>query len=279
MRLWLGAVVVAAGCGTDRVPEYDEPTPSEYVELRVPAAEVPPGAERLYCHYVDNEVDIAIDHTLGVQGPSGHHLALKGSTVRRPHGTFEDCTSGEANRALHDLHFGGNLPEDGALLIPAGAQLVVQTHHVNSTDAPLLVDDVLRLHRHTVTERTRWMSALHLADDAVVVPPGRSIRTFECAPTVETTLVMLWGHMHEIGARFTIAAGGQVVYEREWEPAFAANPPRLVPDATPITFRSDVPLTITCEWNNPSTSAIAFPSEMCGVGGYVLGNVPFWCAP
>lgn len=270
-RLWAAAALASAGCGT-------EATSSDFIDLHVPTAAVPAGAERLFCYYLDNPAgDVAIDYSLGEQAPGGHHLALKGGGVRRANGTFEDCTATQNSLGLHDIHFGGNLPPDGAIRLHAGQQLVVQSHYINASDSPVEVNDVLRLHRATVTDTTRWMSALHLADDNVVVAPGDYTRTFSCAPTADTSLVMLWGHMHGMGKQFTIADGASIIYREDWQPAFAADPPRLVADTAPVVFHADAPLAVSCEWMNTTGAPLAYPAEMCGVGGYVLGDTPFWC--
>lgn len=288
MSRWAVTGVVLAACAEPAPPAvdpYPAPPPPEpgLVDVVMPGLMIDPGAEVMACYHTDElPPGLIFDKVVGVQQPGAHHLGIKATTAPRPDGTFEDCTTGAANQALHELHYGGNLPAGAAMHLPPG-QLVLQLHYVNTTDGPLAVRDVARFRRATPTADTRWLSALQLKADTVTVGPGPQSLQFTCTATRAAALAMVWGHMHGSGRRFTlehlpVAGPPSTLYAvDDWQAAFTNGPPRTDFGATPYPIAAGDRLRVTCAWDNPGATPLAYPNEMCGASGYVLGDVPLWC--
>lgn len=165
-------------------------------------------------------------------------------------------------------------------LIPArsaGMPLVVQFHYINSGDQPIRVRDVLRVRRTDPAAITRWVATLISTDLGLALPPGRTVRSWDCVVPEQRELLAILGHMHELGARFTIEMdqgdGMRPFYDvAPWLPYYRDSPPTNDYYDHPMLLPAGTVIRATCEWNNPTTSTVGYPVEMCTVFGYLGGS-------
>ena len=261
-----------------RVPVPD-PAP-EYIDLVTPEAVIQPGEEKMLCYHLGNTYgDVAVRGIRATQGASfGHHIALFTSLDPRHSGTLEDCTSPEANANLRWFVLTlGDLPAGNAIRMAPDMPLVVQFHYINSGDEPIRVRDVLRIRRVDPAAITTWVSTLISTDLEIALPPGRTVRTWDCLVEQERELFAILGHMHELGTRFIIEMdqgdGMRSIYDvAPWLPHFRDDPPTNDYYAQPMRLPAGTVIRTTCEWNNPTTKTIGYPAEMCTLFGYLGGS-------
>jgi hypothetical protein len=287
--------VLSTACGIDvetqpgevgpRTTDLRVPVPAPepgYIDLVTPEAVIAPGEDKMLCYHVTNTYgDVAVRGLVATQATNaGHHIALFTSLDPRPSGTLEDCTSPAANANLRwSVLTLGDLPEGSAIHMPAGAPLVVQFHYINASDEPILVRDVVRVHRTEPAAVTRWVATLISTDLDIALPPGRSMRSWDCVVEEERELLAVLGHMHELGARFTIELdqgdgdGMRQIYDvSPWASQLRDAPPVNSYYDQPLLLRRGAVLRTTCEWNNPTTRTVEYPVEMCTLFGYLGGT-------
>lgn len=297
------ATLAAAACGGgdddgsdgDDVPDgvtdvrVAIPEPSDdYLDLITPDLQIEPGTEKMYCIYLENtEGDLAVDDMEALQGDYGHHIVLLTTIDPQPAGTVEDCTSQEDMWKFRSFVLPGNeLPAGHGIRIPDGMQYVMQIHYVNVSDAPILVRDVARLRRKPLGEVETWVSTLTTNSLRLALPPGASRESFDCVLPVDADLLLLGGHMHETGAKFSIEVGPSVdalesMYLVDpWRPVYRDAPPVTLFYTQPRRVPAGTIVRTTCEWLNDTEDTLEFPAEMCASFGYLAGlSEPFHCEP
>jgi hypothetical protein len=94
-------------------------------------------------------------------------------------------------------------------------------------------------------------------------------------------LLTVFGHMHEIGRRYTLDIEGQRVHTVDpWRADLRDAPPQTMYWGVPWPIPAGARLRSTCEWMNPSSLHIGYPAEMCLTFAYVGGGKePFQCLP
>jgi hypothetical protein len=270
----------------ERVPI---PTPDpNYVDLVTPEEILQPGEEKMYCLHIQNDVaDLAVDYLRALQGPGGHHLALFITTDPKPAGTLEDCTSPAANAKLQWFVLTFNaLPAGHAIHIPLGMHYVLQFHYINSSDNPILVRDVARLERVDMAKVTTWVSTLISTDIDLALPPGPTKISWDCKVDQDRDLLVLCGHMHDMGQRFSVDIGPSAdaltnIYTvDQWQAQFRDNPPSNSYYDHPIHLAAGSVIRTTCEWQNTRDTTLMFPDEMCTTFAYTAGTQQsFQCSP
>jgi hypothetical protein len=301
MRLLAIAVpaLLALACGqqppksSDVIDETAKPLPppTHGVQLVMPKeATIKAGGDQMWCWVPEVpagtlDTDQLVTVAAGSQGGGGHHLFVFMTLVPRKTGDIFDCTQVEQMVTMQPLvaplsptspTFGKVLPEGYAIRIPAGAQLVVQSHYVNIKTQPIAIKDMVNLEfaedPSTVTEAAYWTESSTSFD----IPNGQHKVTDVCTMHGDLTVLSVLGHMHEWGKKFSFTVtpkGGQTpatpTYSvDEWTAAFRDSPPLTVyPANQPLTLHDGDVLTMTCEWNNDTNSDLTFPHEMCTTFG------------
>ena len=309
-RMWLsaasGALLVMLGaCGTDRAElppdafvDHDAPpglrdvrvpipTPSwDYLDLVTPEVVVQPGEDKMLCLQVRNDQgDLAIDSVLGKQGAFGHHMAVFSTDDPQPPGTLFDCTSAEANAHLRWFAFNEDFPAGDAIRIPAGMAYVIQFHYLNASDLPILVRDVERLHLVSLDSVTTWVSTMMALDLQLAITPGISTVSWDCIIPEDRDVLMLFGHMHELGASYSLELGPDasslttVEAVDPWQPWLRDAPRVRNYFDHPLHIGAGSILRTTCSWNNGGTATVHFPEEMCATFAYVASATQYACEP
>ena len=280
----LSSIGLLASCGTT------EPAPPIAPSVTVTATSirastgtftVAPGEDSFECFYTDTitDRDLATRGAMAVQGEGGHHLALYYTMTHQPtqHHKCDDAEMATWNIvAVAGSEAGGGddqtLPEGLATLIPAGAQIVIQSHYINANpDSVLEVVDVLDVEVVDPASVRAFANQFVLNHDGFDVPARTSVAaTYICTAPQNLNIAMYMGHMHQSGFHFTLEQlegatdVGSVMYDHEWDESYVSHPPVVkytmeAPFAVPAGTR----FRQRCEWHNTSDSPLAFPTEMC----------------
>jgi hypothetical protein len=268
-----------------RVP-IPEPDPA-FFDIVTPEATIDPGVEKMFCYYLDNQDgELAVSTLEALQGQYGHHVVLLTTVEPKPSGTWEDCSARSEMWKFRSFVLPVPLPDGNAVRVPQGLQYVVQVHYVNAGEYPILIRDVARLRRVPVADVTTWVATMTTNVLDITIPPGAATETFDCTLTEDLDLLILGGHMHEHGARFTVEIGPsanelETLYLVDpWQPSYRDFPPVSLFFTAPHHLTAGTVIRTTCEWMNPGGSPIEFPTEMCTAFGYLAGtDRPFHCEP
>lgn len=299
MRIaWVVGVVAVLGCGgggdgtgepgpEQQWAEAPETPPPGARRIELEETVVPPFTDQQTCFYLEPEpVDVFLAHFDGYQSEGGHHLLMFRSFIQEPAGTILDCTNPETMATLIPvISESAELPENMAIRVSAGTQLVVQQHYVNTTDRELHVHDVADVHFLAEQEVETMAGFLANTDVSFTLPPGQeSTVSVRCIAPWDMNVVRISPHMHEHGARFQASVdrsgGGQdpvgddaeaepVVTVPVWQPAMRDLPPDVQWGREDALHLSAGDAFVTdCTFANDTGAALSFPKEMCAISGY-----------
>lgn len=260
-----------------------------YVDLVAPEVVIESGEDLMFCAYLENNGEaFAIDAMESNQGKYGHHMVLLTTIEPKPAGTFESCTDATEMWKFRSFVLPDTpLPAGHGIRVPSGLQYVLQFHYVNTNDKPIRVRDVARLRKIPVESVSNWTATLTTNTIEFQVPPKQeSTTSFDCTVPKDVALMLVGGHMHELGKKIEIAFGPtadalETLYMVDpWEPTFRDAPPVTMLFDTPITLTQGSVVRTTCTWDNPNAHDMSFPHEMCAGFGYIAGTEePFHCDP
>jgi hypothetical protein len=289
------------GCGSsddgskdpgDGAIDVRVPIPAEdpnYIDLVAPEVVIQSGEDLMFCSYLENTGDaFAIDLMESNQGKYGHHMVLLTTVDPKPVGTTESCTDATEMWKFRSFVLPDTeLPPGHGIRVPAGMQYVLQFHYVNTNDKPIRVRDVARLRKIPVESVSTWTATLTTNSIDFEVPPKQESSTsFDCSVPKDVNLLLVGGHMHELGKKITIEVG-PTANELEnlylvdpWEPTFRDAPPITMLFDSPRVLKAGSVVRTTCTWDNPNAHDMSFPHEMCAGFGYIAGTEePFHCDP
>jgi hypothetical protein len=204
-----------------------------------------------------------------VQRTGGHHLALYTSPSAVPGRTY-DCTAASTMATARFISPGAfdGTEENLAYRIKANAPFIIQSHYINATTSEMTVNDVFEADLLPAGSTPRLVDFMALVDTDFIIPTGRHSVTRTCNFARDIQLLRHFGHMHELGSRYTleqVTNGTPVVLDRyDWEIDYRdAAPLNDFPLVAPLVVRAGEQLRITCEWNNTRDHEVQFPEEMC----------------
>jgi hypothetical protein len=164
-----------------------------------------------------------------------------------------------------------SMPEGAAIKVPAGKQIVVQSHYVNTSGATETVRDSISLQLLDPANVRQYVNFWVINDDTFNVAPmatGQTVST--CTFQQDLKTVVLLGHMHSYGSHFKLervdAQGNslETVYDKDWTPLYMSHPPLLTGTLDqPIDIPAGTIYRQTCTWNNTTPNPLLFPDEMC----------------
>lgn len=261
---------------------FDPPAPAAG-EMRVvapPVRAIPPGADVTYCTYIENPFTTPVDvvQSLGHQSSSGHHAVLMEVVgTNEPVGASHECTEKDMQTARF-LAGGSDAAQDSSFRIPEGigfriapsARLMVQTHWINATDAPIDGQAAFNLKVTKPRAEHQIAQLFTIGNTMFTLPMGLGSTSAECTIQQEMNVFTLGGHMHYYGAHAKVthtpmgAADAAVLWEYDWSPEYESNPPRTnFTTANPMVYRAGDTLRVECDYDNTSGRPLPFPSEMC----------------
>jgi hypothetical protein len=287
----LGLALVA-GCGTDTgggpeiLPNLTvPPKPTHGIQVITPIFEdIQPSMDYEVCTWTDAIFDKQTDirSTLGYQTePPGHHAIVFYTTEKQPPGTQRVCTDNDmaSFRYLSGNGTNGEVNEaPGNLVyrIPAGAQLVINHHYLNSTDEVLRGQAVINLNYAPPGDYIPSGSTAFL-DTQIDVPQGVSSWDIHCTLDRKMKLWYLIPHMHRWGKEITVdithAGDKQRQFDTIWDPSFTFHPPeKRIDPATPMTLDVGDKVDVRCTWDNDQNRDLTFGFEMCVAFGQFVDD-------
>jgi hypothetical protein len=282
----LALALAAAGCSG--APGFmPPPVGADEMQVLSPLIkDIPSGADVTYCSYLTTKLADSIDvigfH--GLQAPGGHHALLYAAPSPKPDGTHV-CTEDDmigvtyvagvgADKALNAFE---TLPEGLAFRVPAGAQLMIQTHWVNATMHAIDGQAAINLRTAPASAGRTPTDLISFVDTTFDIPAGQvGTHVTTCPVGADTTLFLLSGHEHWRGTHFKaehIAGTGgatDILFEKDWQPGYEFDPPmNLYDKTTPLTLHAGDQVRVTCSWDNTAgTKDLTFPSDMCVAWGF-----------
>ena len=249
------------------------------LKVAIPTHTVEPG-DSFECYYTDITTDreVYVNSATGHQGSGGHHITVYYATVTQAPGHHK-CIDAEMAEwrqvgAAGDAKGDGviDLPPGIAVKVPAGKQIVVQTHYINASGKAKDVEDEITVHLLAREDVKRFAQGFAVVDGTFEIPPHAADfkRTSTCTLKRDLDLIMLLGHMHELGQHYKIEhldANGKLldtILDQAWESSFTSHPPtsRWTPDK-PYKLTQGEKLRQTCTWTNTGDDKVLFPREMC----------------
>ena len=175
------------------------------------------------------------------------------------------------------------LPDGYATKVPAGKQLVVQSHYIRTDDGPLTVEDTVELKTLETSEVKQFANSFVMNDGSFKIPPRSASKSrTDCVLPRDFDLLLMLGHLHELGAHYKLervdATGKslETFYETDWDPIFASHPPFTTYDPTkPLHLAKGTRIRQTCDWKNTGDAEAAFPREMCVMFSYYIPDNGF----
>ncbi len=257
------------------------PAPAGAIQYDFPEQIVQPGADVQTCYFMDAvKEDVFIKALDSYQGKFGHHLILFRAEKPEPVGLVRDCTSVQdminLMPIISSVNFGlQEFPAGMAVRVPAGTQLVLQQHVVNTSENAIRLRDSAHV-RYAAKAEVQILAGFYgLANVDVVLPPHSEYTTnWECEVPRDMNILMAGPHMHEWGKSFLAQAGPvgnlQTVLDiPQWRAEMRDKPPikEYSMDA-PLQLKQGDFIRTKCIWNNTEAEPLIFPYEMCSTYGY-----------
>jgi hypothetical protein len=283
--VFLGCCSVLGGCGESapQPPAVTGEDTTRALTIHTGDFEAPAG-DSFECFYTDTTTDKQLNaaSATAVQGVGGHHVTVY--YIDEPRAPQHHPCSDAEMASWHLVGAAGNdaagaegvvsLPPGLALKIPAGKQMVVQAHYVNTTGAVEKVNDSITLHLVPPEEVKAYANFYGVVDDTFEVPAQGTLASQRtCTVKSDLDVVTLLGHMHEAGKHFKLEGSSgegepfMTVYDHDWSQEFVSHPPTLrYPMDKPLHFPKGTRLRQTCTWDNHSAEPLIFPNEMCVTG-------------
>jgi hypothetical protein len=265
------------GCSGSGSGDPTTTPPVNTLDVETGTFEAPPG-ESLTCFYTSTttEKELYITNATGQQGPGGHHITVYYTDTPKPvqHHICSDVEmlswhqiAGADTNKEPIIH----VPDGAGIKIPAGKQIVIQSHYINTSGAPETVNDTVSIDLVNASDVKQFLNFFAMVDAQFSLPPhmqSKSVTTCDVKDDLNT--VILLGHMHEMGTHYTLervdATGKslETIYDQAWQPAYMSHPPIMnhTLDA-PYVIKAGTRLRQTCEWNNTTANTVTFPTEMC----------------
>jgi hypothetical protein len=291
----------------DKRVDYPDASPTAQV-FQTPEMVIPAYSDVMMCYALTyTGEDMGIVHMTNYQGPGGHHLVIFGTTTTErelPDGTQWDCTNTE-DLNMEDMEpviFGGELsrsgdatineltlPEGMGVVLQAGQRMVLQSHYINTTADPILVQDEAQFEVIPEDQVETWAAVLALSSDRFTIPAGATDaqESFTCAwPNDPVNLLFLGPHMHEWGKAFSTdltlagpaATTTNLIDEPVWDAVYRDAPPIRQYSEGEMTLQTGDQVTTRCTWFNDTGADIVFPHEMCVTFGLAYPmKLPYVC--
>jgi hypothetical protein len=243
---------------------------------------VSPTADTLMCTYMPMRLDrdVITRELHSYQAPGGHHVVMfyqpmpyTGADL----GVARPCT--EQDMVDSRLVGGGDesheqalqLPAGLGVRIPAGSQIMIQSHYIPVPDAPSRVRDAMTLVPAAPGQVTTLADALAISDGDMRIPPHATYgQTLEYVVDADMGIAMLLGHMHEWGTRFRLelvpadGSASRTLYAPPPGTQLRSNPPvTYYTEASPLALHAGDRLRVHCDWDNTTDHVLEFPEEMC----------------
>lgn len=290
------SLLTVAACGAEdghvadpTTPAATQNTQSGLVEIdgqlhfRTAPFEVPAGTETFLCYAHTLTEDVVLDSMSYTARPVIHHLLFARTMAPEPEGVSE-CDvlfrptwvplfgAGSGDASL-------NIPQGAGHLLPAGTQLLVQLHLLNSTSAS--VTDVAQFEvTRSTAENPRTVGLATFGLPKLNLPARATSSTqYTCTVDRKTEIFAALPHMHYLGQRLMFEVGDsedtlKEVYRRD---PWVFDDQYIEPFT--LTLEPGQVTRVTCDFDNPSDEVVTFGesslNEMCFLITYALDEEGF----
>jgi hypothetical protein len=281
-------------CGVDKPTEPDgpeilptltvPPKPDNGIQVITPVFhDIGPSSDNEVCTWTDAVFDQTTDvrTTQAFQSePGGHHVVAYYTMIKQPPGTQRLCK--DEDMATFRLLAGGGegivntAPGNLVYRIPAGAQLVLNHHYLNTTDQTLDGQSGINLE---FAGPGTWIPSGNMAivDTTLDVTPGSYRTSIHCQFDRDFKLWYLIPHMHQWGVEekvdLTSAGVTTHLFDTVWDPSYAFHPPEKRADpSTPMVVHAGDTIDVECDYINNTAMDLPFGFEMCVVFGQFVDD-------
>jgi hypothetical protein len=271
-----------AGCSADS--SSTEPTGAgakKYEEILAYDWTIEPGVETYYCIYETLKEELWVSDFRPISPTGTHHVTLGYSEPGPPDGVVAS-TDKSANPPCTGITLGQNLalgatkgtdeftmPSGVAAVIPAGKQLLLSVHVLNSTASSLSGHTGVEVVRADPAKVEHEAEIIFAAPVNLNIPPGRSTQTGDCTLDADSTVFAVLGHMHTRGVHLTstaIPASGPERTLLDYDYKFDEQ--KFIPLDPPLVLAPGDKIRTACTYENPGPHTLTFGestelNEMC----------------
>jgi hypothetical protein len=272
------------------LPELEEQVLAPNIEnggkaLFTDIVKVPSGSDMMFCTYVGEPAKekYYLHDTKAVQSKYGHHAILQYSLNPQPPGTTHECPAGgleqQQQQIIGGMGEGANIqyPDNVVSEIPAGAQLMINHHWVNASEADAEVQAQIVTvppdadRKELVVARTLVVQSTMFS----VGPKETGSASVECKLDRDVKLISALGHMHEWGKHVKgerIGSEPDVLFDYDFDPIEAIHPKVNYYELDePYRIKAGDALKVSCQWDNTTQKPLTFPHEMCVIAAWQIG--------
>lgn len=252
----------------------------DWVELETDEFTLAGGEEQYLCWAKTLEEDFVIDGFRYGGGEGVHHLLLAKTILPEPEG-MNEC--GKLFRPTWVPLFGAGssearleVPEGAGHTLPAGTQVLVQLHLLNTTGNTITNAAAVDMRRAEVANPTP-IGIYAFGSSSIMLPPQQTSTVVdECEIPKDVEVFAVLPHMHFLGNRLTFEVGkggGDYVQEFEIDPW---DFDQQVIEPHPLTLAPGDKTRTTCFYDNRTDNMVQFGEssfdEMCFFVTFQLGT-------
>ncbi|HEY5928285.1 MAG TPA: hypothetical protein VIV11_41640 [Kofleriaceae bacterium] len=290
-KLYFALGISLLGCGTEpsgpeTLPNLEVPdVPENGLQVITPIFEnIQPGTDNEVCAWTDKifEKETDVKMTVGYQTePPGHHALLFYTLDKQPAGTQRICTDTDMASFRYLTGNGSNgepntAPGDLVFRVPAGAQLVVNSHYLNTSDEVVKGQSLINVHFADPGKQYIASGATVFLDTTLDVPQGVSSFKTSCIVDRQQKFWYMIPHMHRWGTKITVdltrtTGEKENLFTTDWQEQYTFHPPesRFDPE-TPFLINVGDQVDVNCTWNNDEGRSLPFGFEMCVAFGQTV---------
>ena len=250
---------------------------------------IPAGSDITFCTYtsiITKSRTFAHD-SKGLQTKFGHHAILQYTMDHKEPGTHE-CKS-ESLEAQQSQVISGqskegsggiNLAKNVVSEVPAGAQIVINHHWINTSDkdAEGQAAVITEAPPDDLEEKDLLIarSFIVMSTDFEIAPKTDGEASVDCKLDEDAKLVTASGHAHERAKRVKGqrlgSAASDVVFDDPYSEDNVTHPTIWYYAADkPYTINKGDSVRMTCNWQNNTDDPLKFPGEMCVFVAWRIG--------
>ena len=240
---------------------------------------VGPGDEKYFCYAAVAQEDMKIDQFSFTKTAGVHHFMFNEAQSPEPPGLTECSVFRVTGQTLFTATTAGvelDTPSGSAKLVAKGAQLVLQTHMYNTTDAPITSFVDIRMRKSTVEDPVP-VGILGFGSLNISLPPHQTTTVESvCRIQEDAHFFAIVPHMHFLGRRAELAFGED---ESSMKTVYVRDPFRF-DDQHFDSFDQFAPAgtmaRVRCIYDNDTDETVRFGEhshdEMCNVPGFLVGR-------
>ena len=264
-------------------PGLQEDSRTGEVVFRTEPIDLKAGDESYMCYAVTVPQNLVVD---GFSKPAQkyvHHAQFVKTLLPEANGTFV-CKE-QFKLTWIPIFLAGNgaselrFDEGVGHVLPAGTQLMLQTHLFNTSDQPAKLSVEIRMHK-SLSPNPMPVTPWAIGSGEIKVPPRQAGSAQNiCTQSGPVEVVAVFPHMHQLGRKMTVEVGKSMDTMR----SLYARDPFDFDDQhmEKMKFKleaSDL-LRVTCDFSvNPGDQEVVWgessTDEMCQFVGFALGDAP-----